>query len=128
MRYQSRLQSITIYINPLVPYKAPIIVEEDNLDINRDRGFKGVYRIRELIEEPPIRDQFRAFSNAGNNGSIQPMLPLTDYLLDPNSSDKLGKKDYINQVADNANSYSVSNSDNGPSNKQIYQVEYATKD
>ena len=61
---------MTAYINPLAPYKAPIIAEEDNLDTNRDGGFKGVYGIRELIEEPLIGDWFRAFSDAGDNGSI----------------------------------------------------------
>ena len=39
-----------MYINPLAPYKAPIIIKEDNLDINKNKKFKGVYKIKELIK------------------------------------------------------------------------------
>ena len=66
------------------------------MDTNRDGGFKGACGIRELIEEPLIGDWFGAFSDAGDNGSIWPISPLTDHLLDPNSGDELGKEDYIN--------------------------------
>ena len=119
---------MTAHTNPPAPYKAPIIAEEDNSDTNRDRGFKGACGTREPIEEPPIRDWFGAFSDAGDNGSVRPTSPLTDHSLDPNSGDELGEEDYINWAADNADSRSASDGDDGPGDEQTYQAEHAAED
>ena len=40
------------HINPLVPYKAPVVVLEDNKDINRDREVLGRLIILTLTKYP----------------------------------------------------------------------------